>query len=207
MKSTHHLTRPAWLLLAPLLVTGCVTTGTTPSPVVGDGSVQYGDAKAVEAVTNEFGSTDLQMIAEDMTRSLLQSRVITEHKTRPLVTIADVRNKTSEYIDTRSITDSIRTQLSKSGAVRFAVDIAEMQGQTDELNRQSQSGLYKKGSAKKVGRMEGADYRLEGNIASIVKKSSSLKDVYYKFTLNLVNIESGVLEWSDEKEIRKTTKR
>jgi len=207
MKSTAPHTKPAWLLLSSLFVTGCVTTGTTPSPVVGDGNVQYGDAKAVEAVTNEFGSTDLQMIAEDMTRSLLQSRVITESKSRPLITIAEVKNKTSEYIDTRSITDSIRTQLGKSGAVRFAVDIPEMQNQTDELNRQSQSGLYKKNTSKKIGRMEGADYRLEGNIASIVKKSSSLKDVYYKFTLNLINIESGVLEWSDEKEIRKTSKR
>jgi uncharacterized protein (TIGR02722 family) len=184
-------------------LSGCSTT----SPIVGSGNVQYGDAKAVEAVTNEFGSTDLQSIAESMTRSLLQSKVVSESKSRPIITVADVKNKTSEYIDTASITDSIRTQLSKSGAVSFAVSINEMQNQTDELNRQSQSGLYKKGSSAKIGRMQGADYRLEGNISSIVKKSSALKDVYYKFTLNLIGVESGLLEWSDEKEIRKTSKR
>lgn len=186
-----------------LLTTGCVTN----SPVVGGGNVEYGDAKAVELVTNEFGSSDLQAIAEAMTRSLLQSRVITGSKGRPLITIADVKNKTSEYIDTASITDSIRTQLAKSGSVRFVTNINEMQNVTDELNRQSQSGLYKKKSAAKIGNMEAADFRLEGNITSIVKKSSSLKDIYYKFTLNLFDVESGVLEWSDDKEIRKTTKR
>lgn len=191
-------------LAMALLITSCATT--TSSPVVG-GNVSYGDSKAVEAVTNEFGSTDLQTIAEAMARSLLHSRVISDNKKRPLITIAEVKNKTSEYIDTRSITDSIRTQLSKSGAVKFAVDISDMQNQTDELNRQDQSGLYKKGTAKKLGKMEGAEFRLEGNITSIVKKTSSIKDVYYKFTLNLVNIESGVLEWSDEKDIRKTSKR
>jgi penicillin-binding protein activator len=181
---------------------GCASTG---SPVVG-GNVQYGDAKAVETVTNQFGSTDLQAIAESMTRSLLQSPVIARGN-RPLVTVADVKNKTSEYIDTRSITDSIRAQLLKSGTVRFAVDHDAMQAQTDELIRQSQTGMYKKSSAKKVGRMEGADYRLEGNITSIVKQSSNVKDVYYKFSLVLVGIESGVLEWADEKEIRKTSAR
>lgn len=191
------------LCFGALSVSGCATN----SPIVGGGNVQYGDAKAVELVTNEFGSTDLQTIAESMTRSLLQSRAISERKNRPLVTVADVKNKTSEYIDTISITDSIRTQLSKSGSVRFVVSINEMQNQTDELNRQSQTGLYKKKSSSKIGKMEGADFRLEGSISSIVKKSSSIKDVYYKFTLNLIDVESGVLEWSDEKEIRKTSKR
>lgn len=194
-----------YILIIPTVavLAGCVTN----SPVVGGGNIQYGDAKAVELVTNEFGSSDLQSIAEAMTRSLLQSRVITENKTRPLITIADVKNKTSEYIDTASITDSIRTQLSRSGTVRFVANINEMQNVTDELNRQNQSGLYKKKSAAKIGNMEAAQFRIEGNITSIVKKNSSLKDVYYKFTLNLFGNESGVLEWSDEKEIRKTTKR
>ena len=181
------------------LLSGCSHAGDKPS-------VQYGDSKGVETVTNEFGSTDLQSIAESMTRSLLQSAVITQGK-RPLVTVADVKNKTSEYIDTRSITDTIRAQLSKSGAVRFAVDIDAMQSQTDELMRQNQSGLYKKNTVKKVGNMQAADYRLEGNITSIVKKGRDVKDVYYKFSLVLVGIESGVLEWADEKDIRKTSRR
>jgi hypothetical protein len=123
------------------------------------------------------------------------------------VTIAEVKNKTSEYIDTRSITDSIRAQLLKSGAVRFAVDTNAMQNQTDELIRQNQTGLYKKSKSKKIGQMEGADFRVEGNITSIVKSTRDIKDVYYKFSLMLVNVESGVIEWADEKEIRKTSTR
>lgn len=189
------------LILAATLG-GCASTG---SPVVG-GNVQYGDSKAVETVTNQFGSTDLQTIAESMARSLLQSQVITGGN-RPLITVADVKNKTSEYIDTRSVTDSIRAQLLKSGSVRFAIDSDAMQSQTDELIRQNQTGLYKKNTTKKIGQMQGADYRLEGNITSIVKQSSSIKDVYYKFSLMLIGIESGVLEWADEKEIRKTSSR
>jgi PBP1b-binding outer membrane lipoprotein LpoB len=53
--------------------------------------------------------------------------------------------------------------------------------------------------------MVGAQYRMEGNITSIVKQVRDTKDVYYKFNLQLWNIRNGLLEWSDEKEIRKTT--
>ena len=37
---------------------------------------------------------------------------------RPIVTVQDVRNKTSEYIDTRAITDSIRAELQKLDQVQ-----------------------------------------------------------------------------------------
>ena len=190
------------LTLAAALI--AVTTGcATQSPTLGSGNVSYGDAKAVETVSNEFGSTDLQMIAESMARSLMQHPAMRD---RPLITVAEVKNKTSEYIDTRNITNSIKTQLMKGGA-RFATDNSTMDAQTDELMRQNQSGLYSKAKSAKVGKMQGAKYLLTGEITSIVKKNSDTKDVFYKFTLMLKNVEEGIDEWQDEKEIRKTTRR
>jgi len=180
------------LLAALALAAGCAQEKT-----------RYGDEKAVETVTNQFGSTDLQMIAESMTRSMLQDPVIASGNL-PIVTVQEVKNKTSEYIDTRSITDKIRAELQKSGKVRFAVDAAAMQQQVEELQRQ-QSELYEKEQAVEKGRMVGAQYRMEGNITSIVKQAKDVKDVYYKFNLQLWNIRNGLLEWTDEKEIRKTT--
>jgi penicillin-binding protein activator len=165
--------------------------------------VRYGDARGLETVTNEFGSTDLQMIAESMTRSMLNAPVVAGGNL-PIVTVQDVKNKTSEYIDTRAITDSIRAELQKSGRVRFAVDAAEMKQQIDELQRQ-QTEFYESGKAAQVGKMVGAAFRLEGNIVSIVKQAKDVKDVYYKFNLQLWNVQNGLLEWTDEKEIRKTT--
>jgi len=166
----------------------------------------YGDAKGVETLTNTFGSTDLQLMAESMARSMLTAPVIASANL-PVVTVQEVRNKTSEYIDTRAITDSIRAELQKGGRVRFAVDANAMNQQVDELKRQQQSGLYAKESAVEMGRMVGAQFRLEGNIISIVRETKNVKDVYYKFNLQLWNIRNGLLEWSDEKEIRKTTTR
>ncbi len=171
-----------------------------------DPKVSYGDSKAVETITADFGSTDLQGIAESMTRSLLQSRAISGAKESPLVTVAPVKNKTSEYIDTRMITTKIETQLLKSGQVRFAVRETDMGNQKSELNRQN-SGLYSANTATKIGNMQGAKYRIEGEIGSIVKNDKKTKDVFYNFSLRLINNESGVYEWADETEIRKQEKR
>lgn len=164
----------------------------------------YGDSKAVETVTNEFGATDLQMIAEKIVGSLIQDPVLDG---RPTMTLSAVRNKTSEYIDTKSIMNSIQTALVKSRKVKFVRSADEMQNQTDELQRQNQSGLYKSASKAKVGNMTAAKYTLEGEIVSIVKNNGSTKDVWYKMTLKVYNVEDGSIEWQEEKEIRKTSKR
>jgi hypothetical protein len=181
-------------LLAAALAAGCAKDVT-----------RYGDARGVETVTNEFGSTDLQMIAEAMARSMQQTPAIASGNL-PIVTVQEVKNKTSEYIDTRAITDSIRAELQRGGRVRFAVDAPGMSQQTEEIKRQ-QSEYYAKEQAVEKGQMIGAQYRMEGNITSIVKQVKDVKDVYYKFNLQLWNIRNGLLEWSDEKEIRKTTTR
>lgn len=193
MMKRLHATALALLVAAALA--GCA------KPVT-----EYGDAKGVETVTNEFGSTDLQTLAESMTRSLLNTQLI-QQGNRPIVTIAEVRNKTSEYIDTQAITASIRSQLLKSGSVRFAVDIKDMEAQVAELRRQADKELYDQNSTQKTGRMLGAAYRLEGDLSSIVKQTKEVKDVYYKLSLRLVNVQTGLIEWADEKDIRKTTTR
>lgn len=201
----------ALLLCATLTLAGCPTNPVVPgsaevsSPVVRfNRQVNYGDSKATELVTNEFGSSDLQMIAEKMVGSLLETGIF---QGRPTVTISTVKNKTSEYIDTTNVMNSIQTALVKSGKVRFTRSIKEMQEGVDELQRQNQSGLYKKSTTAKVGNMAAAKYSLEGELTSIVKQSSSTKDVFYKFTLKMFDVEEGAIEWQDEKEIRKTSKR
>ena len=184
----------ALAVLAVAFVAGCAKEQT-----------RYGDARGIETVSNQFGSTDLQMIAESMARSMQQAPIIAAGNL-PIVTVQEVRNKTSEYIDTRAITDSIRSELQKGGKVRFAVDASGMNPQVEEIKRQ-QSDYYAKEQAVAKGQMVGAQYRMEGNITSIVKQVRDTKDVYYKVNLQLWNIRNGLLEWSDEKEIRKTTTR
>ena len=178
-----------------LIVTGCAKPKT-----------RYGDAGSVETVTNQFGSTDLQMLAEGMSQSMLSEAPAISSGNLPIVTIQEVKNKTSEYIDTRAVTNRMRATLQKSRKVRFATDDADMQKQIGEVQRQ-QSEYYDQEKTAQIGKMVGAGFRLTGEITSIVKETKDVKDVYYQLFLSLTNIQTGIEEWSDTKEIRKTTER
>ncbi|MDF3031134.1 MAG: hypothetical protein K0R03_1692 [Moraxellaceae bacterium] len=186
------------LLAAALLgVSGCAS------------KVQYGDATAVETVNTDFGSTDLQMIAEKMVDDLIASPAMAEiapQGKRPILFVDTIKNKTTEHIDTESITDTISTKLLNSGRFRF-VDRTKVDAIAKELDYQANSGMVDENKSVKMGRQLGAQYMLYGNFSSITKNSGSTRDVYYKFTMKVSNLETGLVEFQSEKEIRKTRKK
>jgi uncharacterized protein (TIGR02722 family) len=174
----------------------------------GCSTVDYGDAQARETVNTDFGSTDLQMIASKMVDDMLVFPPIVQltQNRRPVVFVDSIKNKTTEHIDTESITDTIQSKLLNSGKFRF-VDMTKVESVREQLDYQSESGLVDPNTAAQMGRQIGAEFMMYGNFSSIVKREGSTKDVYYKFTLKLMNIQTGIIEWANEKEIRKTQKK
>ncbi|HFG2431176.1 TPA: penicillin-binding protein activator LpoB [Vibrio cholerae] len=166
--------------------------------------VSYGDAQAVETVNVDFGSTDLQKIAAEMVDSMMMSGSVSAitRDGRPIVFVERIKNKTSEHIDTESITDTISTKMLNSGKFRF-VDMDRVEAVRDQLNFQNNDELVNQSTAIQFGKMVGAQYMLYGNLSSIVKNAGSDKDVYYKMTMRLMDLQTGLIEWADETEIRK----
>lgn len=166
--------------------------------------VEYGDANAVETVNENFGSTDLQAITDKMVDSMLTtpSVIVLSANKRPILFVDSIKNKTSEHIDTESVTDSISTKLLQSGKFRF-IDMTKVDAVRKQLDYQNNAGMVDPSTAIKFGRQIGAQYMLYGNLSSIVKQDGSTKDVYYKMTMRLMDLETGLIEWADEKEIRK----
>jgi hypothetical protein len=166
--------------------------------------VQYGDATEVETVNENFGSTDLQAITAKMVDSMMTFPpvVAITANDRPIIFVDSIKNKTSEHIDTESVTDSISNKLLRSGKFRF-IDMTKVDAVRKQLDYQNNSGMVDPSTAINFGRQIGAQFMLYGNLSSIVKQDGSTKDVYYKMTMRLMDLETGLIEWSDEKEIRK----
>ena len=187
----------AFALVSPIIL--CTSVAMT-----GCSTVQYGDAQKVETVTTEFGSTDLQTTAANMVDSMLSFPPIvkaTQNK-RPVMFVDTIKNKSMEHIDTESLTDTISTKLLRSGKFRF-VDMTKVETIKNQLQYQNESGMVDPSTSTAFGKQIGADYMLYGNLSSIVKRDNSTKDVYYKITLKLMDVETGLVEWQDEQEIRK----
>lgn len=117
-----------------VLATGCATTGS---------AVSYGDAQAVETLTKDFGSTDLQMIAAKMVDDMLTFPPVVQmtQTRRPVIVLDRIHNKTQEHIDTESITDTIQNKLINSGKFRFCrYEICQCDGAATCLSKTKRHG-------------------------------------------------------------------
>jgi penicillin-binding protein activator len=163
---------------------------------------EYDDVNQARLLDDKFNESDAKLLIEDMITSMATHPIFVDVRVPPVVQVEGVRNKTSEHVDTKSLTDSLRTALIKTGRVRFSNkedrDIVD-----GEIEYQHTSGRVRADTRGDRSGAIGADYILTGDLISNVQQVGSRKLVYYRLTLNLTNLTTGLIEWSDEKPIRK----
>lgn len=156
-------------------------------------------------LNDQWSETDMQKSVKDLVASLTSHQTIANSKTPPLVMITQLQNKTSEHIDTQSIMDMLRVQLMNSGKVEF-IDKEARQDIKEEYDYQN-SGMVSDETKKGPGGQVGADFIINGRMDSIVQEVGKEKTVYYKLTLNMTNLKTSKIVWSDYKQMRKQFKK
>jgi uncharacterized protein (TIGR02722 family) len=136
-----------------------------------------------------------------MVDSLYESPYFAQIDGRPVLVVGRMKNSTTEHIDMQSLSDKMQVALLKTGKFVFT-DKGARQEIAEEYEFQG-SGYVKEGTAKGPGQQIGADFMMTGEITSIIQQVGKDKLVYYKMTSKLHNLKTGLIEWSDEKEIRK----
>ena len=183
--------------LAAFLVVGCGPQVFTK----GD----YENTEKENLLNDQWSETDMQKTVHDMVASLVAHPVIANAKTPPVVIVTQLQNKTSEHIDTQSVMDMVRVELTKTGKVSF-IDKEAREDISNEYNYQN-SGMVNDATKKGPGGQIGADFVVNGRLDSIVQEVGKDKTVYYKVTLNMTNIKTSVISWTDQKQIRKAYKK
>jgi len=159
------------------------------------------DVTSENLLNDRWSETDMQKAVNTLVNSLVNHRSIAAAKKMPIVMITSLKNKTSEHIDTQNIMDMVRVELMNKGRVGF-IDKEAREDIQKEYDYQA-SGTTARKTQKRTGHQVGADFILNGRLDSIVQEVGNEKTVYYKLTLNLTNLESGVIMWSNHKQIRK----
>jgi uncharacterized protein (TIGR02722 family) len=162
---------------------------------------EYDEVKDENNMNDLWSETDMQKVVQDLVGSMVAHPSIATAKKPPIVMVTKLQNKTNEHIDTQSIMDMVRVDLSRGGRVAF-VDKEAREDVADEYNYQN-SGMVSGETKKGPGGQIGADYIVNGRLDSIVQEVGKDKTVYYKVTLNLTNLKTNIVEWSDYKQIRK----
>lgn len=195
MMTTTQMMRGAGLAAAvagALAVTGCVTT------------VQRTDPTQEKLLTTQFSADDLQQTVDKMVDSMLEFPPLKEitSQRRPVLVVDKIKNDTSQYLNLEALTNSIRTKLIRSGKYRFQ-DRTNDATLANEIAYQQQSGLVNPATQAQFRQQSAPEYMLYGSIVEMTQQSGRTTDVFYKVTLNLRNIRTGELDWTDEQMSRK----
>ena len=190
-------------LLVSAICLSFIVTGCGPKAFV---KGQYDEnVEDTNLLTDKWSETDMQKAVKELVQSAVSHPAIAGSKRPPVVMVTKLQNKTSEHIDTQSITDMFTVELMNSGKVSF-VDKAARDDIAEEYDYQD-SGMVSRETKKGKGGQTGADFILNGRLDSIVQEAGKDKTVYYKMTMILTNLKTGVMVWTNHKQMRKQFKK
>ena len=173
-----------------------------------------------QAMSAALEPQDVRRTVEKMVDSMLaDAEVIKEvGGNRPVLDISGIKNRSTMHLDMNMITSSIRTKLIRSRLFRF-VDSSTSATDLKMMNDQALNGLVDPNKAIQAGQQSAAQMYLYGELSEMRQDVedatenwvpitfSTSTDRYFKFNLNLKDLRTGEIVWTDEQEIRKDQKR
>jgi uncharacterized protein (TIGR02722 family) len=192
--NTNMILRPAAAVLAVSLLSGCAAFRASTTDV---------DVTETRHMGADYDYSDMRKISESVANELATSDFLGKLTAAPIFMIAGVENRTSNYVDTKGLTDKIRTTLFKTGKAQF-VNEARREDLLKEQGYQAANATPETQVA--VGRQMGAKYMISGSLMEMKDQSarqvrvSKQKLNYYKLTVEVTDLEGGLMAWTTEKE-------
>ncbi len=186
-----------FLVVASLVfVTSCATPSRTVQRTAADTQID---------LSGRWNDTDARLVAEEMISDVTVrpwlSRFNQSAGREPVVIVGDVRNLSSEHIDTTPFIRDMERELINSGLVRFvAGESAREQIRRERLDQQTQA---REETMARLGAETGADFMLQGSISSTTDAIDGLRAVAYQVNMELISIETNEIVWIGTKEIKK----
>ncbi|MDD4870603.1 MAG: CsgG/HfaB family protein [Kiritimatiellae bacterium] len=159
-------------------------------------SVGEKDPTQAETLTDSYDQRDLLNWGNQMAGALMSSPLPGSQNEKPIMVALGIENRTRTHIDTRALSDTITTTLLNNGRFQFVnADVR------DKLLREQgyQMQNCTPETRVNIGRQLGARYMLTGSLAEITTESgrevrvSKQRDVYYQLTVNITDLETGLI--------------
>lgn len=191
MKILHYA---LLFIFAAALLAGC---GKSVKRVASDSTID---------LSGNWNDTDSRLVAEEMlndclTRPWYQNSLRAKNGENPVIVIGQIRNLSTEHLNTQTFITDIQRVLINSGKVDFVANSEERRQLRNEVN--DQSGNSTDETAKERGQEIGADIMLTGTINSIVDQSGGEQVKFYQVDLELTDLQSHKKLWIGNKKIKK----
>jgi len=189
----RHLTFAGLLAAASLLSTGCAMFRASTSTV---------DVNRDTHMKANYDFVDMREISQSVAEEMIND-FLSKPSEPPIMIIPGIENRTSAYMDTKALTDRMRTELFKSGKAQFVNESRR----SDLLNEQGyQAANVTPETQVIIGKQLGAKYMITGSMIEMSQRTpkqariSKTTEKYYKLTVEITDLETGLLAWTTERE-------
>lgn len=155
----------------------------------------------------DYDATDMRKITQEMVDGILQWPTIAANTNPPIMMIAGVQNRTKQYVDTKNLTDRMRTLLLQSGKVQFV----NAERRDELLKEQGYQAAHATAATQvAIGKQLGASYMLTGSLTEMSESTPNQVRVsktqlnYYKLTIEITDLETGLIAWTKEVEFARS---
>ena len=186
--------RPLFMLFFASILTGCAMFRIKVSDT---------DVNKMPEFDARYGPQDLRRLSDEISTEIANCSLLTNQPAAPIMIIYGVQPRTETFVDTQALTDRIRTALTKTGRVQF-VNEARRDQLMKEQGFQAQSATDDTRTA--IGKQLGARYMITGALVEMQKTTgaqvriSKTELMYYQLTIDITDLETGIVAWSTQKE-------
>lgn len=151
----------------------------------------------------DYDASDMRKITTAVVDKILLSPFLDQQDTPPVITIAGIENRTSEYVDTKNLTDRMRTALLQSGKMQF-INTARRKDLLKEQGYQAVNA--DPDTIATIGQQMGAKYMLTGSLTQMTQQTgkevrlSKQRLNYYKLTVEITDLTTSLIVWTTEEE-------
>ncbi len=166
-------------------------------------STQEVDVTQTKHMDASLDYSDMRNITESLVNDIVGSPFLQKESKPPIMMIAGVQNRTESYVDTKSLTDRMRTLLFQTGKMQF-VNEARREDLLKEQGYQAANATPETQVA--IGNQLGAKFMISGSLSEMKQTSPRQVRVskqvlkYYKMTLEVTDLKTGLLVMTTEKE-------
>lgn len=170
-------------------------------------SVAESDVNKPTRMSADYDYEDLRTMGKTIGDLIASSDFIKEMKTTPIFVVMGIQNATMSHIDTKALTDTMRTTIMEAGKAQFVNE-----SRRDDLLKEQGYQLANATPETRVaiGKQLGAGYMLTGRLAEIKKTSprqvrvSSQEEIYFQLTMEITDLQTGLICWTKQIERART---
>ena len=163
------------------------------------------DEKQITDLSGRWNDTDSKLTAAAMVDDLIKRPWVEKYVQKtgkdPVVIVGNIRNKSSEHIETGIFIKDIERELLNTGKVKFVASADEREQL--RLERIDQQTFSSDESMKQLANETGADFMLIGVINSVFDTYEGKRAKFYQVNLEMIELESNTKVWIGDNQIKK----